>query len=436
MRCVTWLAVTLAVLSLAACGAQDDHSVKPHAGQSVEIAADWSAAEQAKFQVALDTFVNRTGATVKYTSGGDDLAGLINSRIAEGTPPDIALISQPSLVAQLVKQGALKPLDPNLVAEVEHFQPKPWRELATIDGTMYGFYFKVVNKSAVWYRADEFSRAGVQLPTTWQHMTDVNKTLVSAGITPMAVPGGDGTTLTDWFENIYLRIAGADMYDKLSKHQIAWTDPTVVQTLDILKDYWSIPNAIQGGRPGAVRLTLNQCIADVFGEKKPKAAMLFAGDLDGAEIDRLGTVGVGYGARIFDWPSVNGSKPAVVTAGHQAVAFTNTEASQALMAFLAHPQSAEIMAPQGGFISPIGDLDQSTYPDDVTRALAASAVKADLVRFDLSDLSPESFGRGTTSVMGNLLQQHLSDPHSDPAVIARHLEAAAVTAYPNTQRGE
>ena len=45
---------------------------------------------------------------------------------------------------------------------------------------------------------------------------------------PYSVAGADGWTLTDLFENIYLRTAGPEKYDQLAKHEIKWTDPTVV----------------------------------------------------------------------------------------------------------------------------------------------------------------------------------------------------------------
>ena len=44
---------------------------------------------------------------------------------------------------------------------------------------------------------------------------------------PVSIGGGDGWTLTDWFENVYIRTAGLAMYDKLTHHQIPWTDPSV-----------------------------------------------------------------------------------------------------------------------------------------------------------------------------------------------------------------
>jgi ABC-type glycerol-3-phosphate transport system substrate-binding protein len=433
MQRILRLAGTVACISLfaSACSGTSDlgsNSGKPLAGQTVEVAAVWSGVEQANFQTVLDAFTAKTGATVKYTSGGNDLATLINSRLAGGAPPDVALLAQPGVVAQFAKQGVLKELTGEAASAVTaNFSPA-WKQLGEIDGKLYGVYFKVANKSVIWYRTDKFTEAGVKPPSTWEELTSVSKTLSDAGITPMAVPGGDGWTLTDWFENVYLRIAGSEKYDQLSKHKLAWTDPTVVQTLQMLKDYWGTAKAIQGGRSGAVQLTFTQSIADVFGEK-PQSAMLFEGDFVGSEITKLGKVKVGTGAKFFNWPSINSSKPAVVTAGDQAVAFKDTGASRAFVAFLASPEAAKLMAAKGGYMSANKNLDMASYPDDTTRQLADAVVKADLLRFDLSDLTPQSFGGGTTADMWKLLQTHLGDANSDPAAIAQKLEDAAKKAY-------
>jgi alpha-glucoside transport system substrate-binding protein len=87
------------------------------------------------------------------------------------------------------------------------------------------------------------------------------------------------------------------------------------------------------------------------------------------------------------------------------------------------------MAAKGGYMSANKNLDMASYPDDTTRQLADAVVKADLLRFDLSDLTPQSFGGGTTADMWKLLQTHLGDANSDPATIAQKLEDAAKKAY-------
>jgi hypothetical protein len=239
----------------------------------------------------------------------------------------------------------------------------------------------------------------------------------------MVVTAGDGWVLTDWFENVYLRLAGAYSYDRLARHEIAWTDPTVVATLRLLQQYWTRPGFVEDGPSGALQVSFTQGVADVFGSA-PAASMLFEGDFVAAEIDKLGQVEVGQGARFFDFPSVNGSPPAVVVAGDQAVAMKDTPGAMALMAFLASPAAASIEAGKGGFISPNLNLALAAYPDPATREAATPVVDASLLRFDLSDQTPLSFGGSSSADMWVLLQNFLSRS-LDPVVVAGQLEAAA-----------
>ncbi|MGH3681388.1 MAG: ABC transporter substrate-binding protein [Natronosporangium sp.] len=422
------LAAALAMLVPAASGCVPGISAGPGegplAGATVEVAAIWTGAEQGHFRTVLDAFERRTGATVRYTSGGDDLPALLNSRLAGGAPPDVALIGQPGVVAQLARRGALTELTgPAAEAVAANFAP-PWRGFGMVDGRLYGVYYKVANKSVIWYNTAAFDQAGVVPPRTWPELVRATGTLADAGVGTMAVPGADGWVLTDWFENIYLRTAGPDRYDRLARHEIGWTDPTVVGALALLRDYWTLDRAIQDH---PMQLKFVQAVADVFGAR-PQSAMLFQADFVAAEINRLGTVAVGDEARFFDWPSIGGSPPAVVTAGDQAVSLTGTPAALALIAYLASPEAAQIAARQGGFLSANRHLPPSAYPDPVTRQLADSLHRAELLRFDLSDLTPQAFGGGTNASMWRLLQDFLAGP-DDPAALAGRLEAAAERAF-------
>jgi|RhiMetdeSRZDD1v2_1073273.scaffolds.fasta_scaffold253719_2 ABC-type glycerol-3-phosphate transport system substrate-binding protein len=399
-------------------------------GRTVDVAATWSGTEQANFKAVLDEFSRRTHANVNYTSGGNDLAVMLNSRLAGGKPPDVAFIPQPGVVAELARRGVLKPISNEAADAVRRNYSDAWQQLGTIDGTLYGIYFKVANKSVIWYRTDKFDEAGVEPPSTWDELTLASKTLSEAGITPMVAAGGDGWVLTDWFENVYLRVGGPENYDKLARHELPWTDPSVVEALQLLADYWRTPKYVQGGPSGAVQVTFTQSIADVFGEK-PRSAMLYEGDFVVAEINRLKTVQVGADAKFFNFPSIHGSQPSVVTAGDQAVAFTDTPEANALMAFLASPDAAAIMAQRGGFLSANRNLDAAAYPDDTMRSLGAALVNAKVLRFDLSDLTPLAFGGATNAHMWVLLQEFLSKP-IPAADMARRLEDAATRDFGGT----
>jgi ABC-type glycerol-3-phosphate transport system substrate-binding protein len=197
----------------------------------------------------------------------------------------------------------------------------------------------------------------------------------------------------------------------------------VVDTLTLLGEYWRTPRFINGGPAGATQLTFTQAVADVFGAR-PTTAMLAEGDFVAAEIRTLGETTIGEGARFFPFPSIDGSPPMVVAAADQAVAFRDTPEAMALLQFLASPDAARIMANQGGSLSANRNLDPSSYADDTTRALVAAVVDAEVLRFDLSDLTPQAFGGGSSAHMWVLLQNFLGGQLT-AAEAAQRLEEAA-----------
>jgi hypothetical protein len=454
-------ALCCVVLSAAGCAAGTASPSKPFAGQSVEVAGSWTGAEQANFERVLRAFAAQTGARVRYTSGGSDLGVLVSARLGGGEPPDVAMIPQPGVLTQYAASGAAKPITGAAEQAVrQHFSPQ-WQRFGTVGGKLYGIYFKVANKSVIWYRTDAFTAAGVRPPATLEELTTVSQTLVDSGAAAMTVPGADGWPLTDWFENVYLRLAGAERYDRLAAHELPWTDPTVVEALRTMGRYWAAPRFLHGGPAGALQTTFTRSVADVFGAR-PTSAMLYEADFVTTEIAKLGLYGVGTGARYFAWPSAgsglttssattgggtgattgggtgggslaaDGAGGTVIAGGDAAVAFTDRPVTMALMAYLASPEAAALMAARGGFLSVNRDLDTAVYPDATTRALAEALLGAATLRFDLSDMTPRSFGGGNGASMWRLLQAYLAAPAADPAVVAGRLEEAAAKAYGDT----
>jgi alpha-glucoside transport system substrate-binding protein len=396
-------------------------------GQQMEVIGEWTATEQDAFEAVLKNFADQTHAKITYTSGGNNVNVLIHSRLAGGAPPDVALIPQPGVVAQYAQKGQIKPLTGDAAAAVRANFSDAWQKLGAINGKQYGFFFKVANKSVIWYRAEAFSAAGVEPPATWDEFTKVSGALADSGTTAIAIPAADGWPGTDWFENVYLRVAGVDKYNQLSAHQIPWTDPTVVRSLQLLSDYVKQPGFVE---KGATQLTFTQSVADVFG-MAPKAAMLYEGDFVAGEIQKSGKVQVGTGAKFFTWPSINGSAPSVVTGGDAAIMFKDTPGAQALMAYLAGPQAAGIWAARGGFLSANKNLAPSTYPDGITREIGEAVVRSRQVVFDMSDQSPQAFGGQTGADEWKLLTEFFGSP-GDPASTAAKLEVAAAKDYGST----
>ena len=404
-------------------GAADEQSF---AGETVEVAAVWSGEEQKSFEQVAAVFEEQTGAEVTFTSTGDDIATVIGTRIQGGDPPDVAILPQPGLLKDFAGRDALTPLNEDVGGAVDENYAPVWKELGTVDGDLYGVWFKAANKSTVWYRPDAFEQAGVETPATWDELVERAGTLADSGAKPFAVAGGDGWTLTDWFENVYLRVAGPEKYDQLATHELPWTDPTVITTLEKLAEVWGDPRLLAGGAQGALQTSFPQSVTKVFGTKE--AAMVYEGDFVAGVISAETEATVGEDAQFFPFPAVDGSDPAVVGGGDVAVLMEDSEAGQAFMEFLAGPEAPAVWVGLGGFTTPNQNVDLGDYPDDISRQVAEQLVEAETFRFDLSDLAPPEFGGTPSQGMWQILQDFLRDP-SQPQQTAQKLEQAAAAAY-------
>ena len=191
----------------------------------------------------------------------------------------------------------------------------------------------------------------------------------------------------------------------------------------MLATLWGTPLV----QPGADQRTFPETIPAVFGAN-PEAGTVYEGDFVAGNIADDGNSVVGENALFYDFPSVNGSDPAVVGGGDVAVAFNDDEATQALMAFLATPEAAEAWVPNGGLTSPNQNVDTSLYPDDTARQIAEALVNAETFRFDMSDLTPSAFGGTVGQGFWQIMIEFLQNP-SDVAGAQQKLEDAAVSAY-------
>ncbi len=427
----------LSALALAACGGGGGGAEKkpgptgelPLKGQKIEVAAVWTGPEQENFTKVLREFEKRTGATVTFVPAQDPIVNFLGTKIAGGSPPDVAMLPQVGAIQQAAAQKWLKPVGPEAEAALAANYSQGWQELGAVDGTQYGVYFKAANKSLVWYNTAVFENAGASEPKTWKDFLATAETISASGVTPVSVGGADGWTLTDWFENIYLSQAGPAKYDQLAKHTIKWTDPSVAAALTTLGELFGKPALIAGGTNGALQTEYPASVTQTFtGGDQPKGAMVFEGDFAAVNIAQT-QAKIGTDAKVFPFPTVGSGTAPVVTAGDAAVALKDTEGAQALLAFLASPDAARIWAAEGGFLSPNKNLDPAAYPNDVQREIAKALIDAgDDFRFDMSDQMPQSFGGTPGKGEWKALQDFLKNP-KDVAGAQARLEADAAKAY-------
>ncbi|MBD0348006.1 MAG: extracellular solute-binding protein [Thermoleophilia bacterium] len=436
-RFLALLALLLAAL-VAGCGGDDDDDDEGGAGTTTEAAEDvsgsvsiagiWIGEEQASFRAVIDGFREQyPDVEVKYNAAGDNLPTVLSTAVEGGNPPDLAAIAQPGLMQDFVTRGALKPLDFAREAAVENFGESVV-ETGSVDGQFYGLFWKANNKSTIWYNVNVFEDAlgaDAEAPETWAELVETAQTIKASGIPAFSVAGADGWTLTDLFENIYLRTAGPEKYDQLARHEIKWTDASVKEALREMAKILKDGENIAGGTSGALQTDFETAVGNVF-SKNPKAAMIIEGDfVPGVPKVKLKPK---QDYDFFAFPSLGGSGPAAVGSGNLVVAFNDTPAVQAFINYLTTPESAEIWVKRGGFVSPNKNLDASAYGDALLRETSTTLTEAETFRFDLSDLAPSAFGATVGQGMWKLLQDFLRNPGNVDG-IARQLETAAARAY-------
>ena len=441
-RWMRGLAIVAALtMTAAACGGGDEEPPTPTggatdsaaagpdlSGETIEVAATWTGAEQENFEQVLAAFEEQTGATVRFLSAGDDIAAFLGPKIEGGQPPDVAILPQPGVLQTFAADGDLIPIE-DFAGDVvdENFAPGA-REVGTVDDTLYAVWFRAAQKSTVWYNTHVFEDAGVEPPATWDELLAAGQTISDFGVPPYSIGVDVGWPMSDLFENIYLRTAGPEMYDQLAKHEIPWTDPSVTDALTVMSDVIGNGDQIAGGTSGALQTDFTGSVTQMFTDP-PEGAILFEGNFVGGIINGETKAKVGPDADFFDFPSIDGSAPAVMGGGDLATLLKDTEGGKELLKFLATPEAAEVWAGLGGFISPNKNVDVSAYTDPIDQRAAQALVDAgDAVRYDLSDLQPTGFGATTGEGIWGILTDFVSNP-DDVEGTAQQLEAAAKAAY-------
>jgi len=282
---------------------------------SIEVLSLWGGSEKAAFLKVVSAFEKQSGVTVKYTTARD-FEPAIQTRLTAGDPPDIAIIPRPGDISLYAKQGAIKDLSKLGMTKAylaSHYS-KALRSLGTVNGKIVAVPAKGNSKSVVWYHPASFKANHFKIPNTWAQLLAITKKYKAKGKTPWAVGAKDSWTLTDWFENVYIRTAGPQKYLSLFTGKTKFTDASVKKALTYFTTLLNNKN-VAGGLEGALGTKFVDGIGQVFGTK-PKAQLYVEGGFVGGiatqqvntKLKPLKTI------NSFPFPTINakyGSKPVV-----------------------------------------------------------------------------------------------------------------------------
>lgn len=228
-------------------------------------------------------------------------------------PPDIFQSWGGGVMNNYIEAGLLKDITSWLDAD-----GGAWREtfspgalgVYSLEGKNYGVPWDM-GMVGFWYNKDLFEQAGItNTPTTWDELLAVVQQLKDAGITPIALGGGDKWPAHFYWGYLATRIGGSAGFNAAASREGAFTDPPFVQAGEKLLELLALdpfqPGFLAATYPDQATLMGNgEAAMELMGQWAPGVQRDNSADQQGLG-DRLGW---------FPFPMVEGGK------GHPADAF-------------------------------------------------------------------------------------------------------------------
>jgi alpha-glucoside transport system substrate-binding protein len=406
-RTLTTLATGAAVVALTSgclsSGGSSETSTGTASGpgkSTVEVMYGFGQAQEVAFQKDLNKFAQANGFTVKFSRAGSwDTE--IRARVAGGSPPDVGLFPQPGVMCDLAKQNKVLAYDDATVTTDKSTLVPGFVEAGTCpDGKVYGLPSAVSVKSLLWTDKANYSAAGLTEPKTLDDLMAQTDKVRNDGKTPWCIAAESGAAtgwpITDWIEDLVLRLAGPDNYDKWVKGELKFSSPEIKPAWDYFEKIAFTKGNVLGGTKAIVSTNFQTGGNSLF--KTPpgcywfKQATFIAGpggfpDAVVSDIDNK--------VLVYAFPPKAEGGNQVLSGGDLAAAFNNDANTLKMRNFIASKDNG-VEVGKAGFFSPHKTFDVSQYPNQTLQKVAKDVLYASTAaRFDGSDLMPAKVGAGT-----------------------------------------
>jgi alpha-glucoside transport system substrate-binding protein len=368
-------------------------------GGSVTVLGTWGGDEQASFLAMVKPFEDQTGVKVNY-EGTRDLNAVLTARVQGGNPPELAGLPGPGQMAEFARAGKL--IDLGAVLDMSAMKDQysdDWLKLAQVDGKQVGIFIKAAVKGPIWYNTKTFPQvSGGTIPKTFDELMALSDKIAATGTTPWCIGLENGAASgwpgTDWLEDIVLRQAGPDVYDKWYSGAQKWSSPEIKQAWQTWGKIVGNDKMVFGGRQGMLATTFSDAGNQMF-TNPPHCYMEHQGSFitDFYVKANPGLKPV-EGFNFFPFPDIDPTY-----AGSLEVAvdlfgmFKDTPQARALIKYLTTPEAQSIWVKRGGALTPNKKVSLDTYPDAIAKQQAQALTSAKTVRFDASDLMPDAMNQ-------------------------------------------
>ena len=372
-----------------------------YVGKTVTMYSSITDPEGASLQKSWTKFESCTGIKIQYTAD-KEFESALKTKVQGGNAPDLAIFPQPGLVQTYATSGKLKAASDALTKEAETNWTKDWIGYATVDGLYFGAPMGANDKSLIWYSPKSFKKHNYTVPTTWDELLKLSDKMVADGNKPWCVGIESGTatgwTLTDWMEEVMMRLHGPDVYDKWVKHEIPFNDP---QVLDVLKMVGAIvknPKYVNAGIGDVKSIATTAFQKGGLPIEKGKCQLHAQASFYASNWDKGYTVSPDGDLFAFYEPPISDKFGKPVEGGGEFVgAFTDRPEVEATQLYLASGEWATSRAKVApGWVSANQKVDKTAFTNPVD-ALSVEALTdpASTFRFDGSDAMPAAVGAGT-----------------------------------------
>jgi len=366
----------------------------------VTVMHGWPAQQGDAFGKIVNAFmVKHPAIEVIVEVIGRDRPAYLATRLAAGNPPDLTLHPWLGLQAEWAKTHQIVCLE-GLVDPSELLDAlKP---LGYVNGKLFGLFVFPNIKSLVWYNKRQFEHKGYNPPRSWDGMLTLSNKIVADGGTPWAIGlesgAASGWPGTDWIEDIMLRSAGPQIYDRWVNHEIPWTHPAVQRAFEYFGQIVLNPNYVLGGPTGALMTNFGDSPSALF-TKPPRALMhrqatFIQGFIRKQNPDLL----AGKDYDIFPFPPIDpavAERVPILVGGDVVNCFTRRPEVIELAKFLISKEAQKIWVKNLGELSSNKNTNPALFTNPITRKAWFILSNATVSRYDASDMMPGAVGTGT-----------------------------------------
>jgi alpha-glucoside transport system substrate-binding protein len=400
------------------------------ADKVVNVMHGWPGEQAPVFDKIIEAFeAQNPDIDVQVEIVGRDRPAILATRLAAGNPPDltphpwIGLMKEWAMAGQIVDLKGLvdtSNVNPALVPIGEYN-----------DG-LYGLFIFPNVKSLIWYNPKVFADKSYELPNTWYELLALCEQMMNDGVAPLSIGlesgAASGWPGTDWIEDIMLRTAGAEVYDKWVAHEIPWTDSRVRKAFEIFGNLFK-DGYVLGGKISALTTNFGDA-ADALFTTPPTAYMhKQATFISGFINDHFEGLVAGEDYNVFVLPTINpqatadGSVPLLVS-GDVVTVFNNRPEVIKFAEFLTSETAANIWSSELGELSAYVGASAEDFDNPITRKAQEMLLNASVSRYDGSDLMPGAIGAGA---FWSGVLDYISGVSLD--TVLENIEAAAQDAY-------